>query len=456
MREGRRWAKRLRNPSFSIDRLTPDIVTRIKTIIPAGLWLGLLLGLPSGSAAQNSNAPANVVTPAPAPREGTVGPEQLRDFALPGTRTPTAPPAEVPPAPARTPPAVERNAPAAAERNAPPARREVRAEADPPAQAGPVPPARTIAPVAGEDSSTLPPPSPAFSSPPSLPLTETPALPPIVVTQSGGEAPSLLPVWWPWLLVAALAGVGLALALRQRRRTAAVGHGGDSLDFVADEPPVADPRPAPAPAPPASPDLPAGLVTTRLRAPRVAPPVEPPRPPAPPTAGGVVSTRLRGWIEIDLVVREILLDEVEALLRVDLIVGNGGTGAARDITLEAVTTNAGESQRAELAAFFERPAAASVAVAELGPLSNTSLSHELRMPRSAIRAYEAQGRTLFVPVIAFNAVYRTASGEGRTSAAFLVGRDVPGSEKLAPLLLPPGPGRLLGLGNRRLEEAVRR
>jgi hypothetical protein len=78
------------------------------------------------------------------------------------------------------------------------------------------------------------------------------------------------------------------------------------------------------------------------------------------------------------------------------------------------------------------------------------------MPRSAIRAYEAQGRTLFVPVIALNAVYRTASGEGRTSAAFLVGRNVAGAEKLAPLLLSSGPGRLLGLGNRRLDDAVRR
>jgi hypothetical protein len=170
----------------------------------------------------------------------------------------------------------------------------------------------------------------------------------------------------------------------------------------------------------------------------------------------VVSRRLRGWVEIDLVVREIVFDEADALLRIDLIIGNGGTAAARDIALEAVTTNGGESQGAELTTFFERPAAAAVAIVELGPLSDTTLSHELRMPRSAIRAYEAQGRTLFVPVIALNAVYRTASGEGRTGAAFLVGRNVPGSEKLAPLLLSPGPERLLGLGNRRLEEAVRR
>lgn len=155
-------------------------------------------------------------------------------------------------------------------------------------------------------------------------------------------------------------------------------------------------------------------------------------------------------------VREIVFDQQEAVLRVDLLVANGGTAAAREVAVEAVTTNGGEGQGAELATFFARPAAGSTAIRELGPLSDMTLSHELRMPRTAIRAYEAQGRTLFVPVIALNAVYRIASGEGRTSAAFLVGRDVPGSERLAPLLLPEGPGRATGLGVRRLEDAVRR
>jgi hypothetical protein len=175
-----------------------------------------------------------------------------------------------------------------------------------------------------------------------------------------------------------------------------------------------------------------------------------------PVSGGVVSSRLRGWLAIELLVREVLLDAEEARLRIDLVISNGGSGLARDIALEALTLNGGEQQGAEIATFFKRPATPSVALPELGPLSDITISHELRMPRSAIRAYEVQGRTLFVPVIAVNAAYRTASGEGRTGAAFLVGRDVPGSEKLAPLLLSPEAGRLLGLGVRRLEDAVRR
>lgn len=285
---------------------------------------------------------------------------------------------------------------------------------------------------------------------------------PIVVTEPSVAAPSLLPGWWPWALVAALAGVGLALALRQRRKLVPAAHGAEKFELQAPEPVTRARTPAPPPAPrnepPAASPLPTGMVTTRLRQPS-APPAPAPAaaPPAPPpVSGGVVSRRLRGWIDIDVVVREILFDESEAILRVDLMVINNGTAAARDLALEAVTTNASEDQTAELKSFFERPAAASVAISELGPLSDTTLSHELRMPRTAIRAYEAQGRTLFVPILAFNAVYRTTSAEGRTSAAFLVGRDVPGSEKLAPLLLAEGQGRLLGLGIRRLEEGVRR
>jgi hypothetical protein len=161
-------------------------------------------------------------------------------------------------------------------------------------------------------------------------------------------------------------------------------------------------------------------------------------------------------VEIDLGVQEISFDADQAVLRIDLRVSNGGTGLARDIAIEGVTTNAGEDQAAALAAFFERPGGPQVAISELGPLSERTLSHELRMPRSAIRAYVAQGRTLFVPIVAVNAVYRTAAGDGRTGAAFLAGRDLPGSDKLAPLLLPEGAGRLLGLGVRRLDEAVKR
>ncbi|NJC05166.1 hypothetical protein GGQ97_000959 [Sphingomonas kaistensis] len=430
------------------------------------LLAGLVLGFPAPLAAQTSTAPANVVVPAPPPREGTVGPEQLRDFALPGTREPSAPAAEQPrpaPAPAQRtpPPPVSRTTPQATERSEPQTSRPATQDEAPTRAAEPRPAPAATAPTVGQAPVSLAP------VPLPVPAAETgEALPPITITQSGTQTSSMLPGWWPWLLVAILGGVGLALVRRQRRRPALAGYAEDEFERVAAEPvqppplpraPASPPRPAPAPPPPAppvaeAPALPSGLVTTRLRGPETRQPAVVP----PPPAGGVISTRLRAWIDIDLTVREILFDGEEAVLRVDLIVVNAGSAAARDIGLEAVTTNGGENQAAELGDFFERPAATRAALAELGPLSDTMISHELRMPRAAIRAYEVQGKPMFVPVIAITAAYRIGSGEGRTGAAFLVGRTVPGSEKLAPLLLPPGPGRLLGLGVRRLDEAVRR
>ena len=144
------------------------------------------------------------------------------------------------------------------------------------------------------------------------------------------------------------------------------------------------------------------------------------------------------------------------MFRFDLVVGNSGAGPALGIALEAVASNAKDDQAADLLAFFERPAASEAGIAELVPFGGTTLGHEVRMPRAALRAYGAQGRALVVPVIAFCATYRTAGREGRTGAAFLIGHEAPNSDRLAPLVLPEGEGRLFGLGVRRLDEAVRR
>ena len=73
-----------------------------------------------------------------------------------------------------------------------------------------------------------------------------------------------------------------------------------------------------------------------------------------------------------------------------------------------------------------------------------------------VREYEAGGRRLFVPLIAFNTSYRWSGGEGRTSAAFLVGHAQRGSDRLAPLRLDTGAQRLQGLAVRMLDEQQRR
>lgn len=414
-------------------------------------FLALACLLLSGvAAAQTQPATGNVVVPSPPPREGTVGPEQLRNFSLPGTRTtppasPQDPPAQPPRAAPSQPVTVVR--PPAADSRTSVAPRPERAA---PVQA-PAPQQATPAPV--QDS-------PVTQTSPA-PITQPEALPPAVLPAPAVPLPGR-PAWfgwWPWLVVAALAGVALAFFWRQRRRRI----GDEEPRF--EEPAYAAPEPAPAPVPPVqpepsaaaaappTPDLPRGLVTTRLRAPAPPPPTSPQ--PARP-AGGVVSTRLRPWIDLELMMREIVLTEAEALLRFDLEIANNGSNAARSIVIEALALNAGEQQGMELRDFFGREAVSGGGIAELPAMGTMVLSHEARMPRAAVRAYELQGRALFVPIIAFNASYRAGTAEGRTSAAFLVGREVLGSERLGPLRLEPGAGRLLGLGVRRLEDNVRR
>jgi hypothetical protein len=170
----------------------------------------------------------------------------------------------------------------------------------------------------------------------------------------------------------------------------------------------------------------------------------------------VVSTRLRPWVDLDLGLSEVVLTEQEAVLSFRLTLANGGMASARGLVVEALALNAGDTQSSELATFYARPDGEQVGVAELPRLGSSDLTHDVRMPRAAIREYVMQGRRLFVPIIAFNVGYRWSGGTGRTSAAFLVGFEQPGSDRLAPLGLDEGPRRLAGLGVRRLEDQVRR
>jgi len=430
------------------------------SIFPACLLILLSQAAPAGA----QTGQANVVTPAPPPREGTVGPEQLRDFSLPGTRQ-TPPATDTPPATTPAPAPAERPAPSSAAPASPP-----RAAAEAPRRSDTValPEAAPAATAAEPATRPLPHVTVGLDAPPTPAPVTAPVASPSPLLPESSAAPSASDQdegrlsWWPWALAAALAGIALAVWLRRRERQ---GYGRQSTgeEPLAAAPPLPEPAartpappspaPAPAPAAPPQPPLPSGLVTTRLRSASPTAPAPAQRPPAP--VGGVVSTRLRPWIDLDLALSEVLLTATEAVLRFRLAVANSGSGSARDIVIEALALNAGDNQAKEIANFYARPAASEAGIDQLPRASATELTHEVRMPRSAIREYEAQGRRLFVPIIAFNAVYRWGPGTGRTSAAFLVGHGRPGAERLAPLQLHDGPARLGSLGVRRLDEFVR-
>ena len=62
------------------------------------------------------------------------------------------------------------------------------------------------------------------------------------------------------------------------------------------------------------------------------------------------------------------------------------------------------------------------------PLQRMSFRSVVTLPREQLRIFEVEGRSLFVPLVGFNALYRWSSGSGQTSATFIVGRNTEGEK----------------------------
>ncbi len=411
---------------------------RFSLLLLAGAMFAAL-GPPA--AAQN-----NAVAPPPPPREGTVGPEQLRDFSLGGASSRRPEPAQAP-APEQRPPAdtAERASPPAAERRAvvpapSPGRAEAPAQRSAPEAAG-TPGATATRPgeAALATSLALPPPTPApsasfdFNAPPAGALPTPPpgdALSPEPVTEEEGTPT------WPWLLAFAVA-LGGAMFLWSRRRTGEDEQPDErALAFAGGVPPAAAPRPEAQPA---------------------AVPAPTPSPvPSHPKGVGIVSTRLRPWLDADVQVAAAALSEDELQLQLLLIVANNGSVPARQVGVEVVPMNAGAEQEGELAAFFGRADPEPLAAEVIAPLEQAVLQTTVRMPRTAFREYAAGEGRVLVPLVALNVSYRAGGGTGRTSRAFLIGRGSAASDKLGPLRTDPGPREFRGLVARPLPGGIRR
>lgn len=392
--------------------------------------LSILIAAAAPAVAQNANT---VSTVSPPPRAGTVGPEQLRDFSLGGSNAraddeqrPVVPrvanpaPRATRPAPTATVPITARPAPDVETRVARPAQRPA-----PPVAA----PARRVTVDLAPATPAPIEPNPGFQ----------PAAPPVpeaapVATSPDGSSFA----WWPWLL-APLTLAGVLFAWLRRRRTDALEVEEMAPAFAA----TAVPEPEP--------ELPL------FRAPPPAAPTAPPlAPAAAPRSGGIVSTRLRAQIDIELVVEAAALTEDELTLHFDLRLLNSGASPARNLIVEALALNAGDDQDAELAAFFARPDAEGQAMEALLPLDQTNVRSTVRMPRGAMREYAVEGRRLLVPILAFNVAYRFGSGVGRTSGAWLIGRGGAGDDRLGPLRLDLGPRQWTDVAQKLLEAGVRR
>jgi hypothetical protein len=408
----------------------------VKPFSYKGMGVALAIGLIAAAplAAQENSASTQP------PAEADIGPSELSDFNLQGTVTrPSSQPAEQAPAarpapadaaPAQRPPAVESGTAGR------PAGLPIASPAERASSASSVARPTVTAPASGVAA------APAPARPLASPGATAAALPP------AEDGFSLLP--WLAALFVALGAGAIFLFLRRRQAEAA---GVGEIDIVT--PRVAEPRPqprAPVPAPQPRASAPAPRhdpVPTQRQAPTAAPP--------PPSEGGaIVSTGLRPWIEVELVPDRALLDEKGAAIAFNVTLFNSGSAPARDVSIEACLINAGSGQDAELGNFFGRDRKQSDTIPVIAPFARVPLRTAVRLPKDSIREYEVEGRRLFIPMVAVDARYRWASGEGQTAVSFMVGRGKEEDDRLAPLRTDQGPRSWQGLGARRYEKGLRR
>jgi len=388
------------------------------------LLAGALAIAPWAALAQQAPAPTTNT-----PAVDTIGPRELQNFSLNGTVTRAADqPVAVP---SRTrPPRPETNSPSAAtaEQTTPTAVPRI-ASSKP--QRTPSVSAPRAQPTAQDSSAqtalspvaeTLP--QVATAAPSASMPASTFAADPV---PTGTLAPEHRLPLLPWLLAALALGAGGAfLFFRNRAREAFAG--GPQVDAF--EAPTPAPRPAPAP-PAAAPK------------------------PATPASTGIVSTRLRPWLEIGFQPVRCVLDAEKVTVDFEIELFNSGSSPARGVLVEASIFNAGPDQDREIGAFFAQPDGRGDRIEIIPPMQRLTLRTQVSAPSENVRAYELAGRPVFLPLIAFNALYTWSGGDGQTSASYLLGRDTKG-EKLGPFRLDLGPRIFRSVGAHLLPTGVRR
>ena len=357
------------------------------------------------SAGAPALAQENQVTAVP-PQNEIVGPPQLQNFSLNGTVTrPSEEPAPVQRQPATQQQQRRAEAPPQQTESAAASRADrtssSRAATPQPAQQRESTPS-PAAPVTGDLFATPGTATTSTGAADSLPQQD-PVLPP-----APAESPGGIPML-PWI-IAALALVGAAgwFFLRQRPRTGYATAGHSSMFELAAE-------------------------SEQELTPPPPPPVE-----SKPESTGIVSSRLRPWLEIEFTPQRGVVDDEKAAVAFEISVLNSGSVPARDVLLEASLFNAGPMQDQQIRLFFQNPVAKGDKIPLIPPFKRITVNTAVFLARDQVKPIEIEGRTMFVPMIAFNALYGWSGGKGQTSASYLVGKKTSG-EKLAPFRLDLGP-----------------
>jgi hypothetical protein len=401
----------------------------------AAVALAVFLAAPAHAQDQAVDAASEPVPSLGAPAsEDAVGPAQLRDFSINGTVTRRADaPAPAQPAPAQA--ATTPTTPTlTASRNSAPAASATAESRQAGAQQ------RSAEASAASGGFAMPAPTPSSGQPPSFAPATFPQPTSGVSSPVEDTGSDSFPLW-PWIaaLLAAI-GAGAWYFRRQRSGYAFAGAGGDASAFDL----------SPAPAPPRAAPIPKPQPAPRAPVPDAAPAPKPATAPV-----GIVSTRLRPWLEIEFSPEAAIVDDEKGAIQFEVTLFNSGSAPAREVHVEGALFNASPDQDQVLGQFFAQPGGQGGDRITVPPLQRMSFRSVVSLPREQLRLFEVEGRTLFVPLVGFNAVYSFSNGQGQTSTSFIVGRNSNG-EKMAPFRIDQGAKTFRGLGAREHTLRVRK
>jgi MYXO-CTERM domain-containing protein len=288
-----------------------------------------------------------------------------------------------------------------------------------------------------------------------------------VAEEAEGESRSSL----LWVVLAALLVAALAALLFWRRRKPDQ-EPEEVVEDAAPAEPVAEPEPAPVAAPAEPSFLKRPLPTPALAPVSEAEPAAPSflTRPIPEPEGLVVSTAFRTRPAAPLAMAEdrppldfsflpfaMGTEDGKAVVRFELGAGNPTDMGVSELRFAAGMFSAGPQQDAEIERFFaEVPEHTMLQPFPLEPHEARKLEATVTLALDNVTVLTAGERRFFVPVMAIDARYRWADGrEARTRVAFVVGRQLQGSEKLAPVYLDRG-DRMVDRLEARLHGEVRR
>lgn len=405
------------------------------------------------AAATSAAAPALAQqTPAPItpPIDYSLPPGEGQQAPAP---TPTPSPTPVPtPSPAR----VALPTPTPAPRATPSPRASATPRPEPSATPTPAPEAAVPAPAATPAPVEAEPAQPAALPTP----TATPALAPVA---QGSDLR-----WWG--LGAAAVLTALAFWFFRRRRSDGF------VEVVAEPDPVPVAAPPPPPVPVQAPVVPPPAPRPVAAPPPPAPPKAPAEPPqflsrpagapltprpdipagtitafrsAAPAPAGTLTAFSRPAPELGIELQPIRagLEEDLGFCEFQFAILNQSDQAVSDMLVSAWMLTASAEQDARILAHLAEPVdPAQHSRYALRPQEHREHRAAMGAPLDQLNVVEAAGRRFFAPIILVDARYRAeGGGQGRSSAAFMVGRPNPTTGKLVPIYVDRGPLVVEGL-----------